>query len=86
MIDIIQAYFDVETVALNGVNPTALTDRGCWAKAERDETAATQYVEWDISEVKGQLVAGTNILAIQGVNRASSNNDLLIVPELFSRV
>src|SRR5205085_1082292 len=52
------------------------------APAERDETLATQYVEWDLSEMKGQLVAGTNILAIQDVNRSASNNDLLILPEL----
>ncbi len=55
------------------------------APADRDETQATQYVEWDISEIKSQLVAGNNILAIQGINRSAGSNDFLIVPELFDR-
>jgi hypothetical protein len=68
-----------------GVGENSVPAFSSTTAADRDETLATQYVEWDISEIKSQLVAGTNILAIQGVNRSSSSNDFLAVPELFSR-
>jgi hypothetical protein len=46
---------------------------------------ATGFEEFDISAFKGALVAGTNVLAIQGLNAGTGSSDLLILPQLISR-
>ena len=40
------------------------------------------FEDFDISEFKNLLVAGNNVLAIQGLNASSTSSDLLISPEL----
>ena len=52
------------------------------ATASHDNAMATVYEEINISDYLGALVTGTNILAIQGLNRSASDNDFLIVPEV----
>jgi hypothetical protein len=71
----------IEAGAPENNNPVFTTA----ATTARDENAALQYVEFDISSVKPLLVAGTNVLAIQGMNNTVGSNDLLIVPEIVSR-
>ena len=71
----------IEANAPENVNPVFSTA----AVGARDENAALQYVEFDISAARSQLVAGTNVLAIQAMNNTVGSNDLLIVPELVSR-
>ena len=40
-------------------------------------------VEFDITEFRDQLLDGTNVLAIHGINIAVDNRDVLILPELI---
>ena len=47
----------------------------------RDETDAQSFFEYPVNA--GSLVAGTNILAIQGLNSSAGSSDLLFVPELI---
>ncbi|MCX8156686.1 MAG: lamin tail domain-containing protein, partial [Verrucomicrobiae bacterium] len=46
---------------------------------------ALQYESFDITSLRGALQAGTNVLAIHGLNVASNNVDFLILPELSYR-
>jgi hypothetical protein len=55
------------------------------AAGSGNDNLATTYREFDISSVKNELVAGTNVLAIQGLNSGSGSADLLIDPMLVSR-
>ena len=50
-----------------------------------DDNLAITLREFDISSVKSLLVAGTNTLAIQGLNSGSGSADLLVDPVLVSR-
>ena len=50
------------------------------ADGNRNEDDAQTFFDYPVDA--GSLAAGTNILAIQGVNNASGSTDLLIVPEL----
>jgi CotH kinase protein/Lamin Tail Domain/Chitobiase/beta-hexosaminidase C-terminal domain len=49
------------------------------ASSSRDATAWTTH---DLTASLGDLRAGINVLAIQGVNRVLTSNDLLVLPEL----
>ena len=48
--------------------------------ANRNETDATTFFEYPVD--RGGLVAGTNVLAIQGLNGNVGSSDVLFVPEL----
>ena len=52
------------------------------AAAERLNGPAITYQDFDISDMTGFLVPGTNVLAIQGMNAAADNPDFLVLPEL----
>ena len=52
------------------------------AAAEHPDSRAVAYEDFDISDMTGYLVPGTNVLAIQGLNLSAGDGDLLILPEL----
>jgi hypothetical protein len=52
------------------------------ATGARDETAAVNFTDIDLSPFMNLLHAGTNVLAIQGLNVNTGSTDLLFVPEL----
>ncbi len=54
-------------------------------RTPRDRDMAAQFIDFDITPFKDQLVQGTNILSIRGVN-ATTGSDMLVLPELVSRV
>lgn len=54
------------------------------ADAQRDSEAVV-FEDIDITEFAGELVQGTNYLAIRGINTRNTSNDMLILPELVSR-
>ncbi|HOL32232.1 MAG TPA: lamin tail domain-containing protein [Anaerohalosphaeraceae bacterium] len=47
---------------------------------------ASAFEEFDITSAVGQLTAGTNILAIHGINSSRTSSDLLILPKLIASV
>jgi hypothetical protein len=69
----------------SGANPN-LTSWNNNAINSRDDNLAITFREFDVSACKRLLVTGTNVLAIQGMNNVTSSSDLLVVPELVSRV
>jgi len=48
--------------------------------ANRDESQAVVYEDVDFTLPANLLVAGTNVLAIQGLNISNTSSDLLIQP------
>lgn len=77
-------YDDGFAAFLNGVPvaavnaPTALA----WNSAASRAHSPTLLEEIDISQHRGALRAGKNVLAIQGMNSAVAGNDVYILPEL----
>ncbi len=54
------------------------------ATSRRPGLDALNPVEFDLTGVRDALVAGTNILAVQGLNFGATNVDFLAVPELVA--
>lgn len=54
------------------------------ANATRNNRDANRIQEFDVSHLRNQLRVGTNVLAIQGLNRTASGSDFLIWPELIA--
>jgi hypothetical protein len=52
------------------------------AIANRSDSIAVNFQDFDISAYKDVLVTGLNVLAIHGLNNGLSSSDLLILPEL----
>ena len=48
------------------------------------EASATSFVVFDITDKQGNLRAGRNVLAIQGLNDSVGSSDMIIVPELHA--
>ena len=74
------AYLNGQEVARDNVDP--LTPN--WNAAANGSNEARNYVLFDISEHLNLLRDGENILAIHGLNRSKSSNDLLFLPELIA--
>lgn len=55
------------------------------AAGSGDDNLAITYREFDITAIKNLLVAGTNVLAIQGLNSGTGSNDFLLSPTLSAR-
>jgi len=53
------------------------------AETERDHADALVFEDIDVSADLGLLQAGTNVLAIHGLNYVTSDSELLILPELW---
>ena len=56
------------------------------AVSERTDTEAVVFHNFDLSEVRNLLQQGTNVLAIQLLNSAADDSDLLLVPRLSGTV
>ena len=54
------------------------------ANANRNDSLAVNFQDFDISAYKSLLVTGFNMLAIQGLNGNIGSSDLLILPELIA--
>ncbi len=52
----------------------------------RPDDASREYLEFDVSQFKHLLAEGDNVLAIRGINSSATNGDMLLVPELQSRL
>ncbi len=50
------------------------------------EADLVDYEVFDVSAGLGELIAGTNVLAIQGMNGTAGSSDFLILPELIAGV
>lgn len=54
------------------------------ATGQRDDSLSEQFFDFDVSTVIPHLVTGQNVLAIHGMNIASSSSDMLISPILVA--
>ena len=54
--------------------------------SNRRNTDAVQFEEFDLSEHTDKLQVGENVLAIRAINSSRTSGDLLMLPELVSRV
>ena len=48
------------------------------APSSRPDSQAVEYATFDLGDYSGLLRAGGNILALQGLNRSTSNRDFLL--------
>ena len=57
-----------------------------WNSSARMAHAANprSYIKFDVSDKKGNLRTGRNVLAIHGLNDTLKSRDMLIVPELYA--
>ena len=84
-------YDDGIAVYLNGAlaatrnAPGALTNTSV-ATADRSAFLAKQQELIDLTPVLGSLVAGTNVLAIHGLNESAANGDFLVKAELYQNI
>jgi hypothetical protein len=76
------AYINGVRVAAGNAPPTLAWNSE--ASANRDDGAAVQYQEFDISQFRSALVLGENVLAIHGLNQGSGSGDMLISPMLIA--
>ncbi|HAB15750.1 MAG TPA: hypothetical protein DCE44_04790, partial [Verrucomicrobiales bacterium] len=53
------------------------------AASAQHEASATTFTVFDVTNKKGSLRAGRNVLAIQGLNDSVTSSDMIIVPELY---
>ncbi|MGI9242498.1 MAG: lamin tail domain-containing protein [Verrucomicrobiales bacterium] len=56
------------------------------ATTSGQEALVDEYDVFDVSSGLGELVAGTNVLAIHGMNGSAGSSDFLIMPELLAGV
>jgi len=82
-------YDDGFRAFLNGVevasaNAPPIEDSTSGAVEERSDDEALAFTEFDVSKFADRLLAGENVLAIEGFNRGSHSDDLLILPELVA--
>jgi autotransporter-associated beta strand protein len=80
-------YTDGFVAYLNGTevaraNAPANLSHAAAATATRSPVEATVWSSFDISQHRGLLVTGPNVLAIHALNDAVSDRDLLVLPEL----
>jgi len=74
------AYINGSKVASGNFAGTPQWNSG--ADSDRADSAAREFVSIDISEHIGKLLAGNNILAVQGLNYTKNSPDFLISVEL----
>ncbi|MBL9170576.1 MAG: lamin tail domain-containing protein [Verrucomicrobiales bacterium] len=80
-------YDDGFVAYLNGVEVASANApiSNIWNSAATDRHAdslALQLEEFDLNSVRGLLVEGVNVLAIQGLNVAADNSDFFLQPQL----
>jgi hypothetical protein len=82
-------YDDGFVAYLNGVRitedrePLVLTWESS-ATSEHPDVDATDFRNFEVSAHVGELVVGTNVLAIHGLNVGDNSSDLLFIPELIA--
>lgn len=54
--------------------------------AAGNREAGASYDEFDITDFKGELSTGKNVLAIHGINTSKTSSDMLILPKLIGKV
>ncbi|MCA9167178.1 MAG: lamin tail domain-containing protein, partial [Planctomycetales bacterium] len=54
------------------------------ALATRDNAAAVEFSDLDLSDYRDKLIAGQNVLGIHLMNVSAGDDDLLLVPELIT--
>ena len=64
------------------MNAPAALEWNSAATQRHSNTLAIVFEEFELTELRGNLVIGTNVLAIHGLNFGSTNPDFLILPEL----
>ena len=52
----------------------------------RRDRVALHFVEFDLTDHVSELVDGTNVLAIHGLNNLNDRDDMLLVPELIASI
>ncbi|MEZ5300395.1 MAG: cadherin domain-containing protein [Verrucomicrobiales bacterium] len=83
-------YDDGFVAYLNGVEiqaanaPAAPSPWNASATELHDDDVAETYIDYDVSAYLSELVAGTNVLAIHGLNDSLTSSDFLIRPELVA--
>ncbi len=91
---ILQMKYDDGFVAwINGTEvysvyaPTPLAwDSASTAQVSPEPTLGGSYSSYNVSAYLGELVAGTNVLAIQALNRSLTSSDLLVLPRLVADI
>jgi len=67
--------------------PTPLEwDSASTGQVSPEPTPAGSYESYDVSAYLSELVAGTNVLAIQALNRSLTSSDLLALPRLVADI
>jgi len=74
------AYLNGERIAGKNDPNTLAWDSG--ATVQNPDNRALVFEDFDVSQYGHLLVAGENVLAIQGLNLGSGSSDFLIMPEL----
>ena len=76
------AYLNGQPIASRNAPATLAWDSQ--ATGEHVDAQAVVYEDVDVSQYVASLVAGTNILAIHGLNRGPTSSDLIMLPELHA--
>ena len=77
------AYLNGNEVARDNV-PMGTPSWNSTAVGSRSNFAAVAFAEFNLTSFIGQLMAGTNTLAIHGLNAAADDVDFLLTPRLIS--
>ncbi|HEX41050.1 MAG TPA: lamin tail domain-containing protein, partial [Phycisphaerales bacterium] len=87
---VLQMKYDDGFIAyLNGVRVCTsgnVTNETPGTATAGNHEAGAAFEEFDITAFKGALAAGTNILAIHGINITTTSSDMLILPKLVGKV
>ena len=78
------AYLNGEAISVASFNAPAEPDHQSLATANHSDSLAVEFVPFDLTDDLGLLQDGTNLLAIQVLNRSVGNSDLLLLPELIA--
>ncbi len=74
------AYLNGSPVA--GRNAPDPTNFNSAATASRPDAQSSQFEDIDLTQARGFVLSGNNVLAIQGLNRSAADQDFLITAEL----
>ena len=82
-------YDDGIVVYLNGqrvADRNLRSDQLTWKSTARTNFTPDEFEDIELTDFKHLLVSGKNVLAIRTINQRASNNDMLLHPELVSRI
>jgi CotH kinase protein/Lamin Tail Domain len=74
------AYLNGQEIARSNAPANAMFNSV--ALGPRTDTAATNFLDFDVSASRGFLVAGTNLLSFHVLNNPTNSPDLLLLPQL----